>query len=77
MQVGDLGNIVADAKGNASYESEDPLIHLEGPFSVVGRAIVVHRDEDDLGTGGHDDSLTTGHAGPRVACAVIGVDKCD
>jgi len=29
--------------------------------------------EDDLGLGGHDDSKTTGHAGGRVACGVIGI----
>lgn len=26
---------------------------------------------DDLGLGGHEDSLKTGHAGGRVACCVI------
>merc|ERR1719462_680962 len=31
--------------------------------SVIGRAIVVHEGTDDLGLGGEEDSLTTGHAG--------------
>ena len=32
----------------------------------------VHADPDDLGKGGFPDSLTTGHAGGRLACGVIG-----
>jgi Cu-Zn family superoxide dismutase len=46
---------------------------LYGEHNVIGRAFVVHRDEDDLGLGGHELSLTTGNAGPRLACGVIGL----
>ena len=42
------------------------LIQLSGATSIIGRAIVVHADEDDLGKGGKEDSKTTGHAGARV-----------
>lgn len=73
--VGDLGNIVANADGIAKVEITDKLIQLTGPNSIIGRAIVVHADEDDLGKGGHDDSLTTGHAGARLSCGVIGIGK--
>lgn len=38
-------------------------------------ALQVHADEDDLGKGGFEDSKTTGHAGGRLACGVIGVGK--
>jgi Cu-Zn family superoxide dismutase len=41
----------------------------------VGRSVVIHEDPDDLGMGGHADSLTTGHAGKRITCAVIGYSK--
>lgn len=41
------------------------------PAYIIGRAIVVHADEDDLGLGGAADSLTTGNAGARVACCTI------
>ena len=38
---------------------------------VLGKAIVVHAGEDDLGLGGDDGSLATGNAGGRRACGVI------
>lgn len=70
--VGDLGNIEANADGFAILDIVDSQIKLSGPYSIIGRAVVVHADEDDLGMGGFDDSLTTGHAGSRIACGVIG-----
>jgi len=73
--VGDLGNITADADGVAKVDITDKLITLTGPNSIIGRAMVVHADVDDLGKGGHDLSLTTGNAGGRLACGVIGIGK--
>ncbi len=66
--VGDLGNIVADAEGNARHEVTDSQLQLDGPHSIVGRGLIVHAGEDDLA------SQPTGAAGARVACGVIGVD---
>ncbi|CAO2164854.1 unnamed protein product [Urochloa humidicola] len=71
--AGDLGNIVANAEGVAEATIVDSQIPLTGPNSVVGRAFVVHELEDDLGKGGHELSLSTGNAGGRLACGVVGL----
>ncbi|XP_045605334.1 superoxide dismutase [Cu-Zn] [Procambarus clarkii] len=71
--VGDLGNILADESGLAYVNITDQLVTLVGPTSAVGRAIVVHAGQDDLGKGGNPESLKTGNAGGRVACGVIGL----
>jgi Cu-Zn family superoxide dismutase len=71
--VGDLGNVVSDEEGVAKYRFNDHLIKLRGTKSnIIGRGLIIHADEDDLGLGKHEDSLTTGHAGKRITCAVIG-----
>ena len=46
-------------------------IDLIGNDSIIGRAVVCHKDNDDLGKGWFDDSKTTGHAGARLAWGVI------
>ena len=67
------GNIEAGADGTARLHIEDRLVKLIGATSVIGRSLIVHADVDDLGKGGHELSLTTGNAGARVACGVIGI----
>ena len=74
--VGDLGNIYFDKKGTAYINFKDNYIKLRGTKSnIIGRSLVIHESLDDLGMGGHQDSLTTGHAGDRITCAVIGYSK--
>lgn len=64
--AGDLGNITADQAGNATYEGVDTQVSLlEGPNSIIGRAIVVHEAADDM------TSQPSGSAGARIACGVI------
>ena len=70
--VGDLGNIIANKNGVAKINIKDGLIKLHGKCNVIGRSFIIHEDEDDCGKGGFSDSLTTGHAGKRIACGVIG-----
>ncbi|XP_042900864.1 superoxide dismutase [Cu-Zn] [Parasteatoda tepidariorum] len=70
--VGDLGNIVAGSDGKAQVNIADSQLKLCGPHSILGRAIVIHAGQDDLGRGGNAESLRTGNAGGRVGCCVIG-----
>ncbi|XP_033740917.1 superoxide dismutase [Cu-Zn]-like [Pecten maximus] len=72
---GDLGNVTAGADGVAQVNITDSLVSLTGEESVIGRTMVIHADVDDLGKGGHDLSKTTGNAGARLACGVIGISK--
>jgi len=71
--VGDLGNVEVDADGTAQVHIEDSQLSLTGDLSIIGRSLVVHADIDDLGKGGHELSKTTGNAGGRLACGVIGL----
>jgi Cu-Zn family superoxide dismutase len=65
--VGDFGNITADASGKAMLHRVDTHLALEGPNSIIGRAMIVHANRDDLTT------QPSGNAGGRVACGVIGI----
>jgi len=69
--VGDLGNVTADDNGVADFTIVAKRVDLVGDRSVVGRGIVIHKDQDDLGQGGDAESKKTGNAGDRLACGVI------
>lgn len=67
--VGDLGNITADESGIAQFEKSDAEMSLEtGDKSIVGRAMIVHAEADDL------TSQPSGAAGARVGCGIIELD---
>lgn len=63
--VGDLGNIVADARGHGHYDRVDKVIELNGKNSILGKSFIVHEKADDYKT------QPTGNAGARQACGVI------
>ena len=71
--VGSLGNIEADEDGTAHVNIEDRLVKLIGPHSVIGRCMIVKSNEDDLGRGAHEYSLSTGNSGKRIGGGVIGI----
>jgi Cu-Zn family superoxide dismutase len=74
--VGDLGNITTDKNGESKFKFIDSIISLKNnKRNILGRSVIIHEDPDDLGKGGFKDSLTTGHAGKRLDCAVIGICK--
>ncbi len=70
--AGDFGNVVADENGNAlgvidgltkitmDASGEDEIDH-----NIIGRAVIVHEQRDDL------KSQPTGDAGGRIACGII------
>lgn len=77
--VGDLGNLRTDLFGNSKYMMSDNMIKLSGDNSnIIGRMLIIHQDPDDCGQGIgelREESLKTGNAGKRIACAIIGYAK--
>mmetsp|Transcript_45420 Transcript_45420/g.105376 ORF Transcript_45420/g.105376 Transcript_45420/m.105376 type:complete len:184 (-) Transcript_45420:46-597(-) len=82
--VGDLGNISPGPDGISRGSMKDKLVKLFGEYSVIGRSVMVHADEDDLGRGDNSEpggdgkppvngkaSKVTGNAGARIGCGAI------
>lgn len=61
--AGDLGNLVGDDTGKATFSMTTDSITIEGdrPDSVLNRSIVIHAQKDDK----------VGNGGPALACGVI------
>lgn len=66
--AGDLGNLVADGKGNVMVNltaTQLSLKHQQGRFSVENLAVIVHEKPDDLTT------QPSGNSGDRIACGIV------
>jgi superoxide dismutase, Cu-Zn family len=67
--IGDMGNLTADASGNAHLEltlSGASVAGMANP--IIGRSVIVHAKADDF-------SQPVGNAGARIGCGVIGIAK--
>ena len=73
--VGSLGNVHAKPDGTSEVHIEDKLVKLIGPYSIIGRSIVICANEDDLGRGGNPSSLANGGVGRALAWGVVGVSQ--
>ncbi|AQL06655.1 Superoxide dismutase [Zea mays] len=73
--AGDLGNVTAGADGVANINVTDSQIPLTGPNSIIGRAVVVHADPDDLGKG--NDVGTSSARALETPVAVLLVGSLD
>ena len=73
--VGDLGNLKTDKYGHVNIRMTDNMIKLKGKANIIGRGLIIHADEDDLGLGTNVASKLNGNSGKRIACAIIGISK--
>jgi superoxide dismutase, Cu-Zn family len=64
---GDLGNVTFNDQGIAkvNFTVGDISVSSSRPDGIIGKAVIVHANQDDLKTD------PTGNAGGRVACGVI------
>ena len=68
---GDLGNVKVTKNGTC----KDDFFADVNVWEIIGRALILHEDEDDLGLLDTTLSKTTGSAGRRIDCGVIGICK--
>jgi len=67
--AGDMGNVEADSEGRVDTTLSFQHLAFSGPASILQKAVVIHRGEDD------SETQPDGGAGDRVGCGVIRVDN--
>ncbi len=65
--TGNLGNLDADASGNASNKGMLKGASLTGAKAIIGRSVIIHEKAND------PSQPPIGAAGGRLACGVIGM----
>jgi Cu-Zn family superoxide dismutase len=68
-KLGDWGNLTADQDGHAVKEWVDIDLTFTGSFGIIGRSVVIHKNEDDM------LSQPDGNVGPILASGTIGWAK--
>lgn len=65
--IGELGNteVGADGRGTLRFTSRRWKVGSGDMYDIVGRALVIHANPDDL------TSQPSGNSGPRIGCGVI------
>ncbi|KAM3955248.1 copper chaperone for superoxide dismutase [Aphomia sociella] len=66
--AGDLGNIIADENGRATFRIQDNLLKI---WDIIGRSVAITERGDDLGRGTCPDSKVNGDSGKPIACGII------
>lgn len=71
--LGDLGNIIADSEGTANVTRKlfQMTIDEETEFNILGRAVAITENKDDLGKTGLLESNLNGNSGEIIACGTI------
>jgi len=62
QHVGDLGNVLADTTGRATFRKMDKFLKVS---DIIGRSLVITKDSDDLGRGDSPESKINGNSGAR------------
>lgn len=79
--MGDLGNMDINMGTEAFSFGADNFkakyLRLSGKHSILGRSVVLHKHEDDLGEGSFKDSKTSGHSGSILLAGIITIANCE